>query len=159
MPVRISIGPRRSDVPWVHNIGVDKLKLMLVLKLIHLRNNIAGTTYLLLHALDPLWVSFLHVLLPKMLFFEQLCAVRNFAPPLVFIFLLDESAHLFLQSFFNSPSAQLSQIYILRFQNLHDLILKGLDPIIGPTQLLLRLRRSVAELLLRITFLYLTIFT
>ena len=87
-------------------------------------------------------MALLDVLLPEMLFLEELGAIRDPAAPFVLILLLDMLQQLLIEDIVDGFSAELAEINRLGLENLHDLVFECLDPVVGSLELLLGFGRG-----------------
>ena len=90
-----------------------------------------------LDIVQPFFMTFLDVLLPEVLSFEQLGAFGDFAAELGFIFLLDIFLQFFVESFINWLATDLLEVCVLGFKDLKDFFFIGANPIKGSLELLL----------------------
>ena len=77
-------------------------------------------------------MALFHVLAPETFRLEKLGALGHLAPILGLVFLLDITRQFIIKRLLQRLPTQLLEIDVLGFQDLHQLVLKRLDPAKSP---------------------------
>jgi len=87
-------------------------------------------------------MSFFHVLLPKVIFLEQLGALGHLAPKLMLVLLLHKFEELLFDSFVHRSPPKLANLGRLGVEVIVELVFKSFDPVVRPLELLVTLAHA-----------------